>query len=378
MKNIQIDNTGFVNKGAELMLRAIVDKLDANDVNIVFNGSVRNASFKQKASLNLMSLVSLRRFKIDLSFLFPKNRFIASGLVFSKDIDVLLDAGGFHIGDQWIDKRSTKQEIDKLVSYYKNLKKKGIKIIFLPQALGAFDKEMSRYFFKKVYELSDLMIARDTQSYKYCEEVLSNSNKLFQYPDFTNIYKPKSLISNDFDKFSGKICIVPNYKMVSHTNNEIAQNYIDFLKRITDNLISKGEEVFYLNHEGKGDLDLIHKINTNKLDVVTNINADEVKYVIGKSKMLISSRFHGVVSGLSQAIPTFCTSWSHKYIELLSDYQFKEGLLSVDDVENAVVILNKYLEQDIRSALISHLKEKSEIEKKKTEEMWLKVNQLIC
>ena len=52
------------------------------------------------------------------------------------------------------------------------------------------------------------------------------------------------------------------------------------------------QEDFYLNHEGSEDLDLIKQINTLDLPIFTDLNAEQIKNIIGQSKLLISSRFH--------------------------------------------------------------------------------------
>ncbi|MCT4628389.1 polysaccharide pyruvyl transferase family protein [Winogradskyella sp.] len=372
--NIQIDNTGFNNKGAELMLCSIVDRYkNDSKINLIFNGK---ATFSQKASLGLLSLISLQRFKINFYNFFPKNKFKNSGVEFKENINVVFDAGGFHIGDQWIYSKTKKVDIDKKLNYYKTLKKQGTKIVFLPQAAGLFEKKLSKYYFKNVLRYADLFILRDKVSYKACVDLVGELDKLVLYPDFTNLYNPSQ--DSIYKEYEGKICIIPNYKMLSHTSKEKSNKYIDFMKALVLKLSEKNEDLFFLNHEGKGDLDIIININKSfNYPVVTNINANDVKYIIGKSKIVVSSRFHGVVSGLSQAVPTYCTSWSHKYEELMKDYSHN-GVLNIDAYSESI---NKILElidnKDSYNKCVNYLKNHGASEKKKTEEMWKKVNTII-
>ncbi|GGZ81068.1 polysaccharide pyruvyl transferase family protein [Algibacter mikhailovii] len=376
MRNIQIENTGFVNKGAELMLRAIVHHFKDKNTRLVFKGSQKNANRAQKASLNLYSPFQLQRFKVDFTSLFPKEKFINEGLVNVKDVDVVLDAGGFRIGDQWIYEATTKGIIDNKLKHYRKLKRRGCKIIFLPQALGLFTKPLAKYYMQELYKLGDLFFARDNKSYMAVKELVDDSSKLVLSPDFTNLYKPQCSI--DYSSLSDKICIVPNVKMITHTNGEIAQEYIRFLEKIVCYLSEElNEQVFFLNHEGNNDLELIKKINKNNFDVYNNKNADEIKLIIGSSKMLISSRFHGVVSGLSQATPTFCTAWSHKYQELMKDYQSEDCILDILDIEASKRILKEMLELDNYKQKVSLLKEKGKGECLKTIHMWDRVDRLI-
>jgi polysaccharide pyruvyl transferase WcaK-like protein len=374
MKNILIDNTGFINKGAELMLRSVVANF-ANNENVRLVHSGQGANSFLISNLGMYSLATFQRFKIDFSKLFSERKFLDYGLVLSRNIDVVLDAGGFQFGDQWVKGTYIENRIKQKIDYYRDLQSKGVTLIFLPQALGSFNNPLSRKLFIQATKASSLVIARDKQSYDYAKEVLPSDEKLRLFPDFTNIYQPK--VTTDFENFSNKICLIPNSKMITHSDRKISESYIQFFKELVPFFKGMGEEVFFLNHEGKEDLDLINKINTGAESVLTGLNADQVKLVIGKSKLLVSSRFHGVVSGLSQAVPTFCTSWSHKYEELMKDYDFQDGLLKVDNLEHTKKIFLKYLEQKELIKLLNHLDKLGQIEKEKSKKMWQEIETII-
>ena len=97
---------------------------------------------------------------------------------------------------------------------------------------------------------------------------------------------------------------------------------------------SLGKDIFLLNHEGEGDLQLCKQINAQFEDdilIISGLNAKEVKGIIGASFMTVSSRFHGVASALSQAVPCLATSWNHKYQMLFEDYNQFDNILNVED-----------------------------------------------
>jgi colanic acid/amylovoran biosynthesis protein len=100
----------------------------------------------------------------------------------------------------------------------------------------------------------------------------------------------------------------------------------------------------------------------------------KVKGIIGASKAVVTSRFHGLVSALSQAIPSLSTGWSHKYQELLRDYDYEDALceVSIDEVYlNSKIEL--LLDDTLRSEGINRLKQNSNIQKERSKEMWDKV-----
>ncbi len=123
--------------------------------------------------------------------------------------------------------------------------------------------------------------------------------------------------------------------MITHTNYDVS-NYYKFLKIIIKALEREGKEIFLLNHEGNEDLYICKEINkkfNNKYTIVSNLNAKQIKGVIGASFFVISSRYHGLVSALNQGIPCLATSWNHKYEMLLEEYNQKDKILNLNKPE---------------------------------------------
>ena len=51
-----------------------------------------------------------------------------------------------------------------------------------------------------------------------------------------------------------------------------------------------------------------------------DLSAGELRRLIGMGEVLVTSRFHAMISGLSTCTPTVVVGWSHKYREVLDDF----------------------------------------------------------
>lgn len=132
--------------------------------------------------------------------------------------------------------------------------------------------------------------------------------------------------------------VVVDMTSVREKRRIVSSQYLEFLKAIVSCLVQSGEKVFLLNHEGKQDEMLMKELNgklEEPLPLLTGLSGMELKTLIRDSKLLISARFHGAVSGLTQGVPTLCTSWSHKYAELLKEHKCGGNILRVENLEEA-------------------------------------------
>lgn len=372
---VLIDNAGFVNKGAELMLCSVVQQLKKRlpDALIVLPKSVfyENPSYCIKNHIVPMQKASGKMKRFAKSFVY-RNLLNKPWYVTPDQIDVVLDAGGFQFSDQW---KVTENGVKKKASYYASFSKKERKIVFLPQAFGPFKEDSSRRMMKMVYGFADALYAREKASFDYLKELFLEDGKIKQCPDFTclsvdNRQKTVALPEN-------YVLIVPNSRMMTHTEQKVSSVYLSFLKEIIGYLTDLGERVILLNHEGADDEKMLDEINQElpqKLLLLSNLDALEIKRIIGASKLMISSRFHGVVSGLTQGVPTLCTSWSHKYFELMKEHKCEANVLNVNDIRESKSIILQALEHPAEYAskegCVNEIKEQ-------TERMWNEVFNLI-
>ncbi|MEI6946697.1 polysaccharide pyruvyl transferase family protein [Paraflavisolibacter sp. H34] len=364
--NILIDNANFVNKGAELMLRSVIKESKKKHPGSRFVITPHSAGGNYAKPIGEGLFIYQRR---KLFNYFPKSLLDKLYFVKPSKIDVLLDAGGFQFSDQWLGMYSAASN-KKLEQYYKSLKENGTKLIFLPQAFGPFTHQLSIERMKIVFKYADVLFAREKVSYNYLVELFGENKKVILKPDFTNLLKP-AVPTAKLVEDRKYVCVVPNYRMVTETSKEVSSQYLSFITKLCQYFVDRGEQLILLNHEGIGDEEIINKIQeglSSEVLKLNNLNALEVKAVIGKMKLLVSSRFHGVVSGLSQQVCTFCTGWSHKYAELMADYQVPENLLDINDFASCQLKMEEALGNPrsvhhVSSEVIKSLEQKSQ-------EMW--------
>lgn len=341
---LEITGTGFVNKGAELMLRAILAQKDGvfQDCSFAIERTVANARLTLGSSdlyikpTLLKGLLSGYPYAESISSVAQVvvPRPIRSYLrwVAEKEIHAVLDASGFRYGDQL-----GSIPVEQLVADCARWKQQNKVIVMLPQAFGPFRTPKIRDGMQEVLTSVDLVYARDKLSFSYLKELGVCSEKLRIAPDFTGTLN--TTVPGDFLRFKEYACVIPNVQMIRQVNTSKAESYISFMRKILDFLEVKNIPYFFLLHENLLDEDVAREILKGReaIEVVREENAEVIRGILGVPKFIISSRFHGLVSGLSQGVPCIATTWSHKYKALMEGYNAEEWMYPVDFPENKLI-----------------------------------------
>ena len=85
-----------------------------------------------------------------------------------------------------------------------------------------------------------------------------------------------------------------------------------------------------------------------------DLNTDGIRRILRHADALISSRFHAMVAGLSLGIPTLVVGWSHKYAEVLADFDCERYAVDFDDTTvDLVKFVREFLDRrsDIRARI---------------------------
>ena len=373
---IEIRRAGFVNKGAELMLLAAYEKLKAKYPDATFVMEPTTADNTQPfdkiigLGFKLKANFIKRGFQFGNMFaLFPKKIRDMYGIVLESEIDLVVDAAGFLYSDQW-DIGFTEE----LVKSIKRWKKNNTKLIMLPQAFGPFKDPSFNPLLNEVANYSSLIFTRELDSYKHLTRSVGKLEKINVSCDFTNLIQGEVPVSfNNKDK---KIAIIPNCRMLDKTTDKKSESYIPFMVKCVRHLLNKNTKPFLLLHEGKGDLEIACLISEEVGGIPIHIetNALGIKGIIGKCDAVIGSRFHSLVSALSQGVPCIATGWSHKYHRLFDDYNVPNYVVSVLEHEKDLFEkIDDLIDENKVSKLKSKIIIESIVQKKSSEKMWEKV-----
>ena len=378
---VELRGVGFVNKGAELMLHSMLEKLKAYDPEIIFVMEVNSTSPLRKIwSLGIKAKTNfkVRNFSLHPLFkLLPKGIKSKFGWVSDEDVQVVLDASGFTFGDKW----GAAKAGNRLADHLGKWKSQGKKVILLPQAFGPFTKPDLIQKMKFILGQADLVYARDNVSYDFLHQLVKgkDTGNIFLAPDFTNLTAPDFF--DNKQKYADSLAIIPNQKMMETSDESLNKSYPDFLKVMVELVLQKGQKPFFLIHESEKDKAIAEMVNEkldNPIPVIEEENPLLVKGIIGSCFAVITSRFHGLVSALSQSVPCLATGWSHKYEMLFEDYKFPEGLCQLKrDKTYYEEKLNLILDNDSRKKIIQLLASEGAKQKRLSDQMWQSVFQKI-
>jgi len=347
-KIIEIKGIAFPNKGAELLLCEILQKVKSEykvclEPHGDYSNKVKYPIFTKVClrfrGVNLLSLLSI----------LPKYIRTRLGFVKPSEVDFVLDASGFAYGDDWSYELARNRIL-----------KENKPIIFLPQSFGPFKKKQSQEVIKHIVHNSSMTFAREKKGQLEVEHATQEKIEVVRDITFGLKVTPNS-IERD-------LLIIPNFQVLKREG----QVYLDKLQKIIES--NESRKITLVNHEGPKDreiIDILAAKNKSDIEIIDGVDGPQLKSIIGSSKFVVTSRYHGLISALSQRIPVIALGWSFKYEEILNYFEIPTST----DVE----IINSYIQAPEYEEIFKSDKFASRLKKLNAEidEMWRSVLKFI-
>lgn len=376
---ILIKGVQFRNQGAHLMLLAVRERLAGilPEARIALAPGP-NSPYRQRARLDTLQILPLSWRGLDLNGLSacspPALRSFGHryGIVTECEVDAVLDASGFAYGDPW-----PARLMHYAAGEVLRLARRGRPYLFLPQAFGPFGRAgWARRRFAAALHAAAVVCPRDPESRAHLLTLAPElKGALPVIPDFTLGLAGDAAAARRWGVGCGTVLLIPNSQMVGERNasRESRARYGETMVVLGRAALRRGYDVRVLNHSGADDRPLCARL-ARELGGSPVIEEDcplATKGVIGAAAAVVSSRFHGCVSAMSQAVPCLGTTWSHKYAALFEDFDMSEWLAADAVPAGALGRFERLLA--MREPLAARLIARRPTLEARVEEMWMQV-----
>jgi colanic acid/amylovoran biosynthesis protein len=351
---VEIRGAQFANQGAHLMLLGVLERLHARRPDLeVALAPGPNSPYLARALLGAWQKLPLRKGSLDLTragYAWPRGVDAALaryGIVTEARVDAVLDISGFAYGDRW-----GGRPLEAVAAELGRFHRHGKRYLFLPQAFGPFTPSRAASRFGAALRQATLVCARDGESLEHLLALPeARGAAISRWPDLTLGVGGDPAAAVCWHVDASCALIIPNVRMLDSGPQAGAwrRDYLQVLLALAAECRRQGLTPKVVNHAGHEDAALCAALarDAGGLEVIDEPQPRALKGVIGAAGVVISSRYHGCVSALSQGVACLGTSWSHKYGALFADFGL-DSWLARPDVPAAVSMLSALLAQGPR------------------------------
>ncbi len=255
----------------------------------------------------------------------------------------------------------------------------GIPVIKFAQAMGPFKSRLNKLAANLILKRCKFIFARREESLSHLDSIFKHRYLHQHADDIAFLFKPIHCLSETECDVNSKmrqlrqisspkkiVGICPSSVIVNQGPNN-SEYYLSVISEFVRKILSSGHTVALFpnatrsNHPEKthnNDLPLIRQlIESLKCDIqfeqliVFNdpLNSKQIHQIIQKCDVLVTSRFHVMVSGLTSLKPVLVLGWSHKYLEVMKMFHQEDMVL--DHTKATVTLINDMTNQLIQEQI---------------------------
>ena len=362
---VLIRGGGFVNKGAEAMVRTVQSEIGRRLPTARFYMQAPPGEASRVAGQGLLPVPTGQGTR------WPKPVRRAISALHLLDMHALVDVSGHAFAMD--ESAATARHFLAVAQGFWFLRKP---VVLLPQTFGPFDDAVTQRRFSKLLQYVTLAFARDKESHAHLAalagvdpaKVARAADIAFQFRGAPPEEGAEALRAAGIDvserPLVGLGASFRVYELAEERGK--ADEYVARLAALARHVAEvKGASVAIVPHAliGRDDVLVARRVmeRLNGLPNVAAITQDcpaaLLKSIIGHCALLVTSRFHSIVAALSQRVPVVAVGWSHKYAGIMRDAGLGEYALSFDATDRDALLALVDRAWDRRDALAARLEE---------------------
>ena len=246
----------------------------------------------------------------------------------------------------------------------------GADVVKCSQALGPFQTWLNRNAARLVLRNMAAICARGEGSYRHVA-ALGLGVPLVRAGDLAFLMRTSDRADEAardlVDGAQGYVVVSPS-SVVDAYCDRIGVDYVGLMGRLVRRLVEEGHSVVLLAHSYRpsptpsrmNDVPVCREVldRSGVADRVTTVMGDYpptvLRALIGRARTSITSRFHAMISGLATCTPTVVVGWSHKYAEVMSEFDMEDLVLRFETIDDDI-LWNAYAAADSNDAQLRTL-----------------------
>jgi polysaccharide pyruvyl transferase WcaK-like protein len=287
----------------------------------------------------------------------------------------VVDISGYIYGDPF-----GIRSVRRLDDWAKRWSAQGLPLVLLSQSIGPFVRDQDQEEMRRALRHVRLVVARDDHSEDTVREI-GTSCEIRRAPDLA-IESVRTIAdrSSSLDPVQRPIrpyaLVLPN-RQVLRKLAVTEEDYVRVLERAATRAAADGLEVLVAAHAQGTDEPLCASVaaKIRGARVLEVRSAAAMVEVVRDARIVISSRYHGLVAAFANGVPAVAVGWASKYDDLLAEFEVSWMSAPIDatgvDPDGAAAITGRVL--DDLPSIAKELVERADVLQVRLDTMWERV-----
>jgi colanic acid/amylovoran biosynthesis protein WcaK/AmsJ len=220
----------------------------------------------------------------------------------------------------------------------------GKPVVVFPNSIGPFKTWVGRFLSKLALDGCGYVLAREPISFEIAKSVGIES-RIIQTADTALLFKTtKGARAGSYSHPVIGVC--PGIYRYSLSDQQVTNYILDHAKALDRAIERYGLDVVfsphYVSHLEYDDAEICQLIyeqmkNKNHAKIVIADGVEEFKSILDQMDMLIVSKLHPGVMGISGYVPTLCIAYDHKQTGLFKLLGMEDYVISIMEVSSAKI-----------------------------------------